>query len=203
MSQGYGGGNIDSANFRQLIVRWFQWGAFCPVRERARSRPFLLFPLPVRSRPVLADHASHVSLTAADQCAVANEQLFRNHGARSGGPDQGNSGTCGGTGGSNEIWNFGAESEGAIAKVMMIREQLRPYVMEQYATASATGAPIMRPLFYGGLASAAPHLAAAHSPKKAFAWARLQPYLPPAATYNAAGLRRLWLQISGKMGRRS
>ncbi len=27
---GYGGGNIDSANFRQLIVRWFQWGAFCP-----------------------------------------------------------------------------------------------------------------------------------------------------------------------------
>ena len=26
---GYNGGNISSPDFRQLIVRWFQWGAFC------------------------------------------------------------------------------------------------------------------------------------------------------------------------------
>lgn len=102
---GYGGGNIDSPSFRQLIVRWFQWGAFCP--------------------------------------------LFRNHGARNHGPSQeGGNPECGGTGGSNEIWNFGNESEQAIAKVMHIREQLRPYVMEQWQAAADFGTPVMRPLFF-------------------------------------------------------
>eukprot|EP01043_Picozoa_sp_COSAG02_P044431 COSAG02_NODE_3967_length_5975_cov_20.818244_5_plen_58_part_00 len=31
---------------------------------------------------------------------------------------------------------------------MRIREQLRPYIMEQYRVASQTGTPVMRPLFY-------------------------------------------------------
>jgi len=36
---GYAGGNISSPAFRELVVRWFQWGAFCP-----------LFPNPGRRR---------------------------------------------------------------------------------------------------------------------------------------------------------
>lgn len=28
---GFHGGNPDDENFRELFVRWFQWGAFCPV----------------------------------------------------------------------------------------------------------------------------------------------------------------------------
>ena len=43
---------------------------------------------------------------------------------------------------------FGDESEAAIVKVMRLREQLRPYVMEQYKAAAADGTPIMRPLFF-------------------------------------------------------
>ena len=35
---------------------------------------------------------------------------------------------------------FGNESEAAIVKVMRIREQIRPYVMEQYEAAAANGA---------------------------------------------------------------
>mmetsp|Transcript_1240 Transcript_1240/g.4154 ORF Transcript_1240/g.4154 Transcript_1240/m.4154 type:complete len:471 (+) Transcript_1240:92-1504(+) len=102
---GYGGGNIDSPEFRELIVRWFQWGAFCPI--------------------------------------------FRNHGHRQGGPSQeGGNPACGQTSSSNEIWNFGNESEAAIARVMKVREELRPYVMEQYARASVNGTPVMRPLFF-------------------------------------------------------
>jgi alpha-D-xyloside xylohydrolase len=42
---------------------------------------------------------------------------------------------CGSTA-SNEIWSFGNESEAAIIKVMRLREQLRPYVMEQYQAAA-------------------------------------------------------------------
>lgn len=28
---GYGGGDPASADFQELIVRWFQFGAFCPL----------------------------------------------------------------------------------------------------------------------------------------------------------------------------
>ncbi len=28
---GFGGGNPNDEGFRELLVRWFQWGAFCPV----------------------------------------------------------------------------------------------------------------------------------------------------------------------------
>lgn len=43
---------------------------------------------------------------------------------------------------------FGNESEAAIVRVMKMREQMRPYVMEQYHAASLSGTPIMRPLFF-------------------------------------------------------
>lgn len=100
---GYNGGNISSLEFRELIVRWFQWGAFCP--------------------------------------------LFRNHGRRSGGPAYFDGGRCGRTGASNEIWNFGTDSEAAIAVTMRIREQLRPYVQRQFEQVAKDGTPVMRPLF--------------------------------------------------------
>ena len=32
---GYSGGNPDSPSFQQLIVRWFQFGAFCPLYATA------------------------------------------------------------------------------------------------------------------------------------------------------------------------
>ena len=58
--------------------------------------------------------------------------LFRLHGARSGPTwPAGKAGVCG-QDASNEVWMFGDESEAAIVKVMRIREQMRPYVMEQY-----------------------------------------------------------------------
>lgn len=102
---GYNGGNISSPGFRELIVRWFSWGAFCPI--------------------------------------------FRSHGRRSGGAAPAtDGGQCGRTGSGNEIWEFGPEAEAAIARIMRVREQLRPYIMEQYQTAAETGTPIMRPLFY-------------------------------------------------------
>lgn len=101
---GYCCGNITSPEFRQLFVRWVQYGAFCP--------------------------------------------LFRNHGNRAGGPDQeGGDDECGPAGSSNEIWNYGIEAEEAILSMMRIRQQLRPYLMEQYQAYSDHGIPIMRPLF--------------------------------------------------------
>ncbi|MDQ0877747.1 alpha-glucosidase (family GH31 glycosyl hydrolase) [Paenibacillus sp. V4I3] len=28
---GFAGGNSDNPKFRELLIRWFQWGTFCPV----------------------------------------------------------------------------------------------------------------------------------------------------------------------------
>jgi alpha-D-xyloside xylohydrolase len=96
---GFKGGDPTTPYFRELIVRWFQFGAFCP--------------------------------------------LFRLHGVREPGPLVGS----GQTGAPNEVWSFGDEAYGIITEQLGLRERLRPYVMAQMATASATGVPPMRALF--------------------------------------------------------
>jgi alpha-D-xyloside xylohydrolase len=69
--------------------------------------------------------------------------LFRLHGLRQpetgAGPSQ--------TGAANEVWSFGEEAYALIREQLLLREGLRPYVMEQMAAASAKGLPPMRPLF--------------------------------------------------------
>jgi alpha-D-xyloside xylohydrolase len=96
---GFHGGDPGDPVFRELIVRWFQYGAFCP--------------------------------------------LFRLHGFRE--PrvpfsvDQ--------TGGPNEVWSFGPEAYACIRGMLLLRERLRPYVMEQMQVAHAEGLPPMRPVF--------------------------------------------------------
>jgi alpha-D-xyloside xylohydrolase len=84
---GFMGGDITSPLFRELIVRWYQYGVFCP--------------------------------------------LFRTHGARPG----------------NEAWSFGEEAYQHIRRAMLLRERLRPYIMEQMKAAHERGLPPMRPLF--------------------------------------------------------
>ena len=53
---------------------------------------------------------------------------FRLHGHRQ--PEDPSS-SCGGSGGRNEIWEFGATAYPIIVKVILLREQLRDYVMAQ------------------------------------------------------------------------
>jgi alpha-D-xyloside xylohydrolase len=96
---GFEKGDPTTATFRELVVRWFQYGAFCP--------------------------------------------LFRLHGVREPGPRVGS----GQTGAPNEVWSFGEEAYELIREQLLLRERLRPYVMEQMAAASATGVPPMRALF--------------------------------------------------------
>jgi alpha-D-xyloside xylohydrolase len=96
---GFRNGDPTTAYFRELVVRWFQFGTFCP--------------------------------------------LFRLHGVREPGPLVGS----GQTGAPNEVWSFGDEAYGLIREQLALRERIRPYVMDQMATASATGLPPMRALF--------------------------------------------------------
>lgn len=93
---GFRGGNPADPAFRELLVRWFQFGAFSP--------------------------------------------LFRLHGHR-----LPNSDDFGGA--DNEVWSFGDEAYEILKKYMLIRGQLRPYIMDQMRTAHEQGIPPMRPLF--------------------------------------------------------
>jgi alpha-D-xyloside xylohydrolase len=93
---GFRGGDPASPDFQQLVVRWFQYGTFCPI--------------------------------------------FRLHGHRLPNTDDFN-------GAANEVWSFGEPAYQIIKRYMLLRERLRPYVMEQMAIATKTGLPPMRPLF--------------------------------------------------------
>ena len=99
---GYSGGDPEDPVFQELIVRWFQFGAFCP--------------------------------------------LFRLHGERKGGPP---ADECGDTGGDNEVWTLAQDPQHyqALADVMGLRESLRDYVAELNKETSATGLPMVRPVF--------------------------------------------------------
>lgn len=49
----------------------------------------------------------------------------------------------------NELWSFGEDVEKILAKYLFLRERMRPYIREVMAETHGTGAPVMRPLFYG------------------------------------------------------
>lgn len=93
---GFRGGDPSSPAFRELVVRWFQFGVFSPI--------------------------------------------FRLHGHRL--PHKDDFG-----GGPNEAWSFGEDAYQIIKEYMLLRERLRPYVMEQMEITHKTGLPLMRPLF--------------------------------------------------------
>jgi len=71
--------------------------------------------------------------------------LFRLHGHRS--RSDANS-KCGRSGGPNEVWRFGTTAYPILVDVILLREQLRNYIMEQMEIASNTGIPVSRPMFF-------------------------------------------------------
>ncbi len=96
---GFHGGDPTSPEYRELVVRWFQYGVFCP--------------------------------------------LFRLHGDRA--PREAFGADM--TGGANEVWAFGEEAYEIIRDVLILRERIRPYLMDQMRKAHEEGLPPMRPLF--------------------------------------------------------
>ena len=103
---GFNGGDPTAPAFRELIVRWFQWGLFCPVMRLHGNR-------------------------------VPDERVFRADGTE-----------CLPSGAANEIWSFGDEAYEIIKNLIDFRETMRPYTRALMEQASATGAPVMRTMFF-------------------------------------------------------
>ncbi|HTW08013.1 MAG TPA: TIM-barrel domain-containing protein [Acidimicrobiales bacterium] len=97
---GFHGGDPGNPEYRELIVRWFQYGVWCP-----------LFRL----------HGDRLPRSPLSQ-------------AMSGGP--------------NEVWSYGDEVYAILADILQLRERMKPYVLEQMASAAERGTPPMRPLWY-------------------------------------------------------
>lgn len=106
---GYGCGyeqDNNSPYMRELIVRWYQFGCFCPV--------------------------------------------FRTHGHRKG-PDEPNVAPCNprqSSGGPNEAWSYGADTQEILSKYIRLRATMKPYIQELAQNVTARGVPTMRPLWY-------------------------------------------------------
>lgn len=100
---GFYGNDIESDDFRELIVRWFQFGLFSPVMRLHGSRP--------------------------------------KHGERT-------TGILEPSGDPNEIWSFGERNFRILKDLIMIRENLRPYIQKQFDIASEKGYPVIRPMFF-------------------------------------------------------
>ncbi len=53
------------------------------------------------------------------------------------------------TGRPNEIWSYGETVQRHLTAQIALRESLRPYLAELAREAAETGAPVMRPMFWG------------------------------------------------------
>lgn len=104
---GFFGGDPEDPKFRELLIRWFQYGVFCP-----------LFRLHGYRLP-----------TGPGECGDAGLFDFD---------------TCG----PNEVWSYGEETYEILKELLLLRERLRPYIMELMEAAHEKGAPPMRPLFF-------------------------------------------------------
>ncbi len=103
---GFCGGDTESDYFRELIVRWFQFGVFSPVMRLHGSR--------LRKK----DH------------------VFRHPGVYE--P----------SGGDNEIWSFGEKNFPVLRDLILLRNRLKPYILDCAKRTAQTGEPIMRPMFF-------------------------------------------------------
>ncbi len=121
---GFKGGDPADPAYRELVIRWFQYGALCPL--------FRLHGLRIGDGMQLTDFEDIAELAE--------------HGAAEG------SGTPFGlgdfTGGPNEVWSYGDEAGAAIREMLLLRERLRPYLLAQMRAAHERGTPPMRPLLY-------------------------------------------------------
>ncbi len=97
---GFHGGDPEAPAFRELLVRWFQYGTFCPIMRLHGHRQ--VDPAP-------------------------GMELF--------------------TGKANELWSFGEEAYVILKEFLLLRERLRPYILEHMRLTSEQGIPLMRPLF--------------------------------------------------------
>lgn len=122
-------GNPSDPEFQELVVRWFQWGAFCPVM---RMHGFRAPVEPVSRKDGGPDNIRH-----AEGLGTNGTMYMREDGSMN----------CM-SGGDNEIWSYGEDNYEIMKNYIELREKMRPYIRQVMAQAHENGSPVMRPMFY-------------------------------------------------------
>lgn len=104
---GFFGGEPSDPEFRELLIRWFEYGTFCPI-----------FRLHGKRMPYDTVNKQKDFDAFLPSCA------------------------------DNEIWSYGEEAYEIMKKYILLRERLKPYILEQMEQAHLYGTPVMRPLVY-------------------------------------------------------
>ena len=118
---GFKGGDPDDPAYRELIVRWSQFGVFCPLFRWHGARALPGAAMEFRDLADLGDSPFDAGGPAFSLAGL--------------------------TGGPNEAWSYGDEVYAIVRDLLFLRERLRPYILDQMRVAAATGLPPMRALF--------------------------------------------------------
>ena len=115
---GFFGGDPTKPEYRELLVRWYQYGALCPIFRTHGNRIGKTPDLPTvgprwgEPRDACTSPGGHTS------------------------------------GAANEPWSYGNDTFLLLRRAIELRESLRPYVRRLAQNASKHGTPTMRPLFF-------------------------------------------------------
>ncbi|MBR1638086.1 MAG: family 31 glucosidase [Treponema sp.] len=116
---GFLGGDIKDDSFRELLVRWFQWGVFCPVmRLHGERSPF--------KAQAAGDDFHQVRGHQIKQMESGQDNEVWSFGNMADG---------------TEVYKI-------LAAQLALRESLRPYIHTVMEEAHTKGSPVIRPLFY-------------------------------------------------------
>jgi alpha-D-xyloside xylohydrolase len=118
---GFKGGDPDDPAYREVLIRWAQLSAFCPIFRFHGIRATSTDTNDIRD---LAD--------LAERPASDDEVPFV---------------LAGFSGGPNEVWSYGEEAYAILRELLALRERLRPTIHALMLEASERGIPPMRPLF--------------------------------------------------------
>jgi alpha-D-xyloside xylohydrolase len=107
---------------QELIVRWYQFGAFCPIFRTHGCRTCTgsgnSSEPSCQEEPDVAPCISNAKGKLQGSCAA------------------------------NEVWSYGKDTQPMLEKYVRVREQLKPYIAELSINVTARGVPTMRPLWY-------------------------------------------------------
>ena len=96
-------------DFVELLIRWYQYGAFCPIlRMHGNRAPY--------------------DIPALDDRDFGGGYLYTGH--------------------ANELWSYGEECFRIMKKYLDVRLSMKDYIAGLMEEAAATGAPLIRAMFY-------------------------------------------------------
>lgn len=130
---GFKGGVSADPDFRELLVRWFQFAVFTPL--------FRLHGLRVGGDPADDGRADERADERAD--AADFEDLTE---LAEGASDAAGFSLAHFSGGPNEVWSFGEAAYECIVPLLHLRRRMRPYLLDRMREAHDRGVPPMRAL---------------------------------------------------------